>query len=121
MPRPLLAHTPLTRLGAMNGADHATQVTAIAENALAAFDDGLEPDDLDRRDLARLLSAVGAAWTAALGSRRTRMLERYRWSEVCVLAQRIADRLDKEIALAEVASIPFAEIVEIDKTAWDEA
>ena len=89
----------------MHSADHATQVTAIAECALAAFDDGLEPDDLDRRDLARLLSAVGAAWTAALGSRRTKPRERWRWAEVCVLAQRIAERLDKEIALAEVASI----------------
>ena len=81
-------------------AERGTQVTATAEQALAAMDDGAGPvGDPDRADLARLLSAVGAAQTA--GASLASQHERERWSEVCEMAMRIAGRLDRELKIAD--------------------
>ena len=83
-----------------DNAERGTQVTASAEQALAAMDDGTGPvRDPDRADLARLLSAVGAAWTA--GAPRASQHERERWAEVWQLAERIAGRFDRELQMAD--------------------
>ncbi len=85
----------------MNGLGQAARVSLAAEAALEAVGD-TDPaaDDLDRRDLARLLAAVGSAWNAA-ERRSVSLAERLRWSAVCAIANRIALRWEDEADLAE--------------------
>jgi len=74
-------------------AQHAARVSSAAEIALS----GLETvGDLgnaapDRRALAELLGAIGKAW-ASQARYPVDLAEAYRWSEVCILAERIAAR-----------------------------
>jgi hypothetical protein len=72
----------------------ADRVRAVAASVLAG-----DPDDrdADRADLAGLLAAIGEAWTCA-ANQHASIAEQFRWSTVCVIAQRIAQRWDTEIA-----------------------
>lgn len=77
---------------------HAEQVTAAA---FVVLDPMRRPPWLDvtddRAELAELLAAVGETWSAALASPAT-LAEQLRWTRVCVTAQRVAQRLEAEIA-----------------------
>src|SRR6266704_642832 len=83
----LHAHTPPTRLSAMltgrERAEHAARVVRAAEAGLLGAD-----ADPDRRDLAALLGAIGTALESTTRSAPT-LGEVFRWSEACVLAERI--------------------------------
>ncbi len=93
----LHAHTPPTRLSAMltgrERAEHAARVVRAAEAGLLGAD-----ADPDRRDLAALLGAIGTAWESTTRSATSTLGEALRWSEACVLAERIAARWLSETA-----------------------
>jgi len=73
-------------------AEHAARVARAAEAAELGAD-----ADPDRRDLAALLGAIGTAWESTTRSAPT-LGEVFRWSEACVLAERIAARWLSETA-----------------------
>jgi len=70
-------------------AQHAARVSSAAEIALAGLETVGAPPDMCA--LAELLGAIGKAW-ASQARYPVDLAEAYRWSEVCILAERIAAR-----------------------------